>query len=422
MRADVLLGGATHRGSPGHRSAARGPVPRAVFVVGFLLPYVTFEPAPVDVLLFVLTTGLLAFGRITANRKHTMLGLSYIALSVVGWSVGEFTMTVPTSFAVRSLAIDAYLVVSFVLLIGVLRQIPGASVQLLRGYIVGAVVVSCLITVIVAVDLDLFDVYRRMGDYRLRGTFKDPNVLGPYLIFPTIALLFLPRDAAFRPLPRLFAVPCLFVLWATYSRGAYVAMAIAVTTVVILHLRSTASRTKSRWLAGTLIVLALTMTAALVMSPSDDLEEIGRGRLQMQAYDSDRFATLERSASFAVEHPLGVGPGTFGQMFGTNPHNLFLGKAVDAGLLAALMVVIVFVRSIRCSLRSARLHSDPWSALIAASLIGQAALSTVIYSHHWRHLLLLIALAWGRQWDLRRGAMVAVHSERAGLHRVGVAV
>lgn len=417
-----MLQGAAHQRPLDRRAATRGPVHRAVFVVGILLPYVTFEPAPVDVLLFVLTTGLLVSGRITANRNHTMLALGYIALGVVGWAVGEFTTTVPTSFAVRSLAIDAYLVISFVLLIGVLRQVPGTSVQLLRGYIVGAVIVSLLITTLTAIDLDVIDVYRTSGDYRLRGTFKDPNVLGPYLIFPSIALLFLPRGGQLRPLPRLFAVPCLFVLWSTYSRGAYLALAVAVVTVVILHLRSKAPRAKSRWLAGTLVVLALAMTVVLVTSPSDDLEEVGRGRLQMQSYDSDRFANLERSVGFAVEHPLGVGPGTFGGLFGTNPHNLVLGKAVDAGVVAALMVGLVFLQAIRRALRAFRVHGDRWSGVIAASLTGQAALSAVIYSHHWRHLLLLMVLAWGRQWDLRRVGTVAPRSGRADMSRVSLAI
>jgi MFS family permease len=195
------------------------------------------------------------------------------------------------------------------------------------------------------------------------------------------------------------------ILYGTYSRGAYLALAIAVIVIIGLKLRSAAT-SRGRRLRVSTALLALVVGATLyaAWSPSASVDGYAAGRLREQSYDHDRFELLRTAAEESVTSALGQGPGTFGERHGANPHNLFLGKAVDAGVLAALLLVGVLVTSIRHALRAQGRQGDWVMGLVAATLIGQLVVSGVIYSHHWRHMYLLCALALGRSRMVRTQA------------------
>ena len=109
---------------------------------------------------------------------------------------------------------------------------------------------------------------------------------------------------------------------------------------------------------------------------------------------ADRVDGVWRSIRVALESPGGIGPGAFAERFGNNPHNLFLGKATDAGLIAAVAILAFVLVGLVRAFRLLRMGS-PVGMVLTAVLLGHLVASQFVYSHHWRHYLLLTAVAYG---------------------------
>lgn len=373
----------------------------AFVAIGVLLPVVTFEPAPVDVYLLMLCGVLGISGRVRFRRTYVLVAVGYICLGMIGWAVGEATTSVPTAFAARSIGIDLYFAVALVSLIAAFKYLPGSAYAVMSGYIVGAIAISCLILALHVMQIGAVDIYREDLGYRFRGTFKDPNVLGPYLVLPVVALGTGRAMLGRHRLSRMLAIPCVAVLWGTYSRGAYVALTVSVITYLGLRMSEQGPRAR----AAAICIASLGLAASayvLEVAPPADLSDVAYGRLQAQTYDVDRFETLASAASSIIDHPLGLGPGTFGEIHGTNPHNLILGKAVDAGVFGALLLLGVVLAATRRALTTYLTTHNGAALIVAAVLTGHVAVSMFIYSHHWRHFMIICALAWGVFFDSRR--------------------
>jgi len=119
--------------------------------------------------------------------------------------------------------------------------------------------------------------------------------------------------------------------------------------------------------------------------------ELDTDRLAIQDYDSTRFSHLGLSVRYLIEHPFGNGLRSFAATHGNNPHNLFLGKASDAGILAGLLITAVPTKALLSLRRNLRNRVE---ILVMAALVGNLVISTIIYAHHWRHLFFLTAIAF----------------------------
>ena len=359
------------------------------YVCGLLLPYVWLEPAPVDALLVALFAIAVLDG-LTIQVQLASWLLLYGASTCVALTLASGTNELLGSVALRYVVIEAYLVAALLLVSWWARRRPVRVASFLLGYLHGAIALAVLLLALRYLGPDPGFLYRDEFRVRVKGTFKDPNVLGPFLLFPIIAFasgVFEPRKTV-----RVAGLAsCVPVLILTFSRGAWVA--------ALVGLAFYGAGFSWRWRGRPLFLgLALTTGAVSFAVVLTYLPALHRrwsgGRLSVQDYDADRVDGVWRSIRVALESPGGIGPGAFAERFGNNPHNLFLGKATDAGLIAAVAILAFVLVGLVRAFRLLRMGS-PVGMVLTAVLLGHLVASQFVYSHHWRHYLLLTAVAYG---------------------------
>ena len=246
---------------------------------------------------------------------------------------------------------------------------------------------------------DMFTRYDRAA-----GAFEDPNVFGPFLTLPGIYLLhrLLTGSPAMMPL---YAIPLVIIMagiFLSFSRGAWGLFgASAILLVGALFLQSASGFFRLRIALMSVVAIALLGVALVVALQFDAVADLFFARAQLvQEYDGarlGRFARYGIGFMMAMEHPFGIGPLVFGQMFGEDTHNIWLKALLDYGWLGfvswATMVVWTIVGGFRILFRD-----RPWQPYLLCAyvvFIGHVALGTVIDTDHWRHFYLLIGLIWG---------------------------
>ena len=364
---------------------------RTLFMVGVLSSVVVVEPAPVDLLLVGLSAIWMVRDRMRLPALAVALGSTYVSLSVFSQLIGNANDYAIDGRIIRDLAIEGYLVLTLITLMVKFAQDRNAMRSFFTGVTIGAVVVSTtfLLLEVVGQAPDLF--YRDEFRSRVRGLFKDPNVLGPFLVMP-ILLLLVRNELVKLPMARLAATPCVLVLVLTYSRGAYVAFACSlVFLAAIILIREQITYAGAATAAGGLAVLFIAGWALWGVAGAPEIG-FNTDRLALQSYDAGRFSLNYSARDWILQYPFGNGVQAFAREIGVNPHNLFLGKAVDAGILGGLIVVAVPIVAIARAL-VAKTDIPRFGAITAAALTGNMAVSMVIHSHHWRHLFFTVAAA-----------------------------
>jgi len=361
---------------------------------------VLIEPAPIDVVLTILGVVLIILG-LRLSFIGLAAGIVYLGLSGVPLILNHVSST----YAGRYFIIESYLIFSCLVLYSMLTRWPTTQRLLVRWIARAAAIGSTLILALHFLTVAPLWLYRSGVRFRLKGAFEDPNVLGPFLILPI--LYFLECEKGWR---RLWAVPPLFLLFLTYSRGAWVAIGVSITVLVF-------GRRILRVGSATRAILLLVGVAALAMAllqftgVGDDVSTSFERRARYQQYDDRRFDILAESVNVGLNNPMGLGAGEFLKEYGLSAHDLFLGKVVDAGVIPALMLVsLVFLAMIRL-LQACRRYGDQISFVLLATLCGQIATSLTIYSHHWRHLWVIVVIALARTHTLLKQN----HSETAAV-------
>jgi O-antigen ligase len=237
------------------------------------------------------------------------------------------------------------------------------------------------------------------GDgYRAQALFQDPNVFGPFLVPAFVILLeerLRPRLFARR---RLLNSLCLLVLVAgilfSYSRAAWLNLAVAVTVLALLRAFGRGGSRQMLRLAG-VALLGATVAVALIQATgsADFLAQ----RAHYQGYDSDRFGAQRMGVKLALEHPLGVGPGQFDAHSSVATHSLYVRTLAEQGILGLLVLLGLVVGTLSLAVRNA-LHRHDLHGLSSLALLaawcGVLVNGLVVDTLHWRHLWLLAALIW----------------------------
>ncbi|HEY2758934.1 MAG TPA: O-antigen ligase family protein [Pseudolabrys sp.] len=244
------------------------------------------------------------------------------------------------------------------------------------------------------------DVFAPSG--RALGAFKDPNVYGPFLIWPALFLLqrILARRIGFVDLVTLGII--LFGLLLSFSRGAWFHFTVsALVTIVLTFL--TAPSTRGRMRVLTLTVLAVAALAALIVFLLS-FSSIGRmfqERAQLiQSYDvgqGGRFRLQEIAVGSVLDFPDGMGPFEFARVNGLQQHNVYLQAFLVYGWAGAMAYFTLLLSTVFVGLRTVFTRT-PWQPYIITALatfIGEIAEGFVIDTDHWRHFFLLLGMVWG---------------------------
>lgn len=386
-----------HTGQAPGRPAVQALQRNCLWFLAAVSPFVFIEPSPYE---FAFLLVLMVFIGTGLRLAPAVLALfAILAMLNVGYTIGAIEHSdkenvifwIITSWYMASTAIFFALVLS--------ENTEERLDALMRGYRFAAVVVSLIAIAGYFSQSEQLTLYSRA-----RGTFKDPNVLGAFLVVPALYALQQVIDGSTRKAignGMAFALMTLAVLL-SFSRAAWGILAITAMGLVALNFMTTTSQRK-RLRIVVLVLLAAVLGAVMLSAllASDTIANMLKERSTLvQSYDTGRFGRFGRhilGAAMALDYPFGIGPLQFNRYFPEDTHNSFLNAFMSGGWLSGATYPLLILTTLIMSLRSP-FAAAPWSQtskVLLIAFVGLAAESLIIDTDHWRHFFLLIGTIWG---------------------------
>ncbi len=307
---------------------------------------------------------------------------------------------------IKHMSITLYLALSSVVMAAFVLQSPGPNIRLIMSaYLVAAMVAA------IAGFIGYFSLVPGAHDLfapefgRVRGTFKDPNVLGAFLVPPLLYVLnSIVRAGVLRSGFALLAAPILLLAsLLAFSRGAWVNLAVALVVYAYLAFASAASHRQRLQLiiyvtVGVLVALGI-LAAALSVPSIAELMHM-RASLE-QPYDvaqGGRFVGQAQALGLVITHPIGLGALEFARAYyDQDAHEVYLSMFLNAGWLGGTLYIAVVLLTIGLGFRQVVRDrgGDGVSAVLAAAFIGMVIEGAIVDTDHWRHFYLIMAMIWG---------------------------
>ncbi len=333
-----------------------------LWLTGASSAIVFIEPSPYE-LVSLLTMVTFALSGLTLSPALLPLGLLLVLINI-GYSISAGSV-------IGEQGVVVWLLTSWYLAFSALffAAMLGANTQARLDAITRGCVIAGIIASLVAI-VGYFRLFPGANDLlllydRARGTFKDPNVLGAFLVFPTLLVLQRIITGTFKQAAKgaivfgLLAVAMLL----SFSRAAW--GQVVYTTMVALALSFFTTRSETLRLRIVLLTIAgaavLVMFIAALLS-IDAIAVLFKERATLQqSYDVNeqgRFARHAMGAIFALDIPLGIGPLQFNKYFTEDPHNSYLNAFMAGGWLsgACYPALVALSLLLRPTLR-ARAHA-----------------------------------------------------------------
>ena len=302
-------------------------------------------------------------------------------------------------------AVSFYLYGACFLFAGFVAKNPQRHARLIMNAYFAATLIGAIAGIAGYLDLfpGAFDLLTRYG--RASGTFKDPNVFGPFLI-PGLLMalhLWLVRPVRRGFLPLLAAGIIMLAILFSFSRGAWAATAIALAIYGIVYLRSAEHHADRLKLAGLVLLSAGLFGLALAVAwQSDGIAKLLEERAALtQSYDEGvegRFGGQEKAAGLILENPLGIGAQAFTHFYHhEEAHNVYLSMAMNAGWLGGLLYLLVCTSTLALGFQHALkpTQTQMLFTIAYAALAGNIIEGYLIDTDHWRHFYLLMGVVWG---------------------------
>jgi hypothetical protein len=398
----------TYAATAGEISAAAPAAPgvlalqRAlIWLVGASGAIVFIEPSPYEIATLVAAVVFFATG--LRLRLVFMPLVLLLFLLNVGYTISAIPLLGQSQIA-SWIATSWYMAVTVVFIAMVVSEDTVARLNMLRrGLVTGAIVASLAAIAgyfhLVPGGRDLLTLYDRA-----RGTFKDPNVLGAFLILPSLfALQSVVSDRpgkAFRSAIA-FAVLALAILLA-FSRAAWgglVLTAAFMLVMMVLTSESQAQRSRIIMMAVAAAVIAALLVAVLLSF--DSISDMFRQRASFdQSYDEGRFGRFGRhilGAEMALDLPFGIGPLQFHRYFPEDTHNSYLNAFMSGGWLSGACYPALVFTTVIMGFRHIFVRV-PWRhtyLAIFAAFLGTVGENFIIDTDHWRHFWLMLGAMWG---------------------------
>lgn len=357
------------------------------------------EPSPYE---FVFPITLLVFAITGIRFSQKLLPMAMLLLV---YNIGGAIALIPwmdEPASVRFTAVSVYLMITAIFFAAIMAEDPLGRLETLRkGYLFAAWCAG-LAAVLGYFDVGgLYDVLTYAG--RASGTFKDPNVLGPFLVLPLTYLLhaILTGRIGLARGFLLLSIP-LLALFLSFSRGAWAnlaASALLMTGLTFLTSGSTSQR--ARIVLLTLVMLMLLVVALLIALSFENIRSVFEIRASLdQDYDqgvTGRFGSQLRSLPMLLDLPNGFGPLRFRFTFPEDPHNVYINGFASYGWLGGLAYLALTAATCIAGWRVV-LRRSPWQghAIVVWSVLFVTILQGFqIDTDHWRHFYLMLGLIWG---------------------------
>ena len=372
-----------------------------VWLVAASSAVVFIEPSPYE----VMTLGAALFFCATGLHMRLVLAPLFLLLILInlGYSIGAIPFYGKPE-VLNWIATSWYMAITVMFFAMVMSEDTAPRLDMLRrGLIVGALIASLSAIAgylnLVPGGHDLLTLYERA-----RGTFKDPNVLGAFLILPALfALQSVVSDDLAKSIRNAlsFGIIAIAILLA-FSRAAWGGLAI--TAAFMLALMILTSRTqaqRSRIIITSVVAVIVLVLLIGVLLSFDSIAEMFRERASFdQSYDEGRFGRFGRhilGAQMALDLPFGIGPLQFHNYFPEDTHNSYLNAFMSGGWLSGVCYPALIVVTVIMGFRHV-LTPVPWQRIylaIFAAFLGTVGENFVIDTDHWRHFWMMLGAMWG---------------------------
>ncbi len=380
-------------------------MPRLVFISLLLMTatssIVTIEPAPCDVV-FALFAPLLLFAGYY-SLVFPMNPLMYFGVGLFFvMNVVSMIMSHEPIVSARYGAITVYLLFFWLLIVSLMAKFgPPAYRVMNAGFQIAALITS---TIGILAGLHLIpnwhDFMLDEGAERIRSTFKDANVLGPYLVAASAMLI---ADTIVAKRFKLWQMICLAIyamaILLTFSRGAYLAAVVTIVSLLGLFWILGKYRPAMDWLLVRLLPVGLVIClAGVFVLERVNLTDFFVNRFAYQSYDDERFENQQHILRTVGQMPIGIGPGSWNlHHYLHDVHSLFLRTWVEHGHLGLIgllcWLLAWFVDAWRGIFRASS-HQYIYVVCFAV-VFGIMSNSFSIDTVHWRHLFLFTAIPVG---------------------------
>src|SRR5215472_769145 len=371
-----------------------------VWLVGASGAVVFIEPSPHE--LTTLLAAVLFFATGARLRLVFMPLLLLIVLLNVGYSIGAIPLY-SDSVVFSWIMTSWYMAVTVIFFAIVISEDTAARLDMLRrGLMVGAMIASLAAIGgyfnLVPGGHDLLTLYDRA-----RGTFKDPNVLGAFLILPALLVLQNVVTARFGKALRnavAFGIMSLAILLA-FSRAAWGGLILTAAFMLGLMVLTSQSRAERSRIVITAVLAVLGAVLLLgVLLSFDSIADMFRQRASFdQSYDEGRFGRFGRhilGADMALDLPFGIGPLQFHNYFPEDTHNSYLNAFMSGGWISGICYPALVFLTVILGFRYL-LVRVPWQRAylaIFSAFLGTVGESFVIDTDHWRHFWMMIGAIW----------------------------
>lgn len=365
-----------------------------LFLMMLVSSFVSFEPAPYDLLMMIFIGGSILLSRLKLTRE-----LAFPFVLICFFLISNLISLLLAEDMAHSLfftGITFYLVLTWITLILMGHYLNQKSLQIiLNGYLISALFATLAGTLayfqifIIDADLIMFD--------RVKAFFKDPNVFGPYLVLPALFSIYMWESQSKTKSLKMFYLISFLVLGMgiilSFSRAAWGNFALSLTVyLLIIKGKELNKRVKT---VLVLFFIATPLFIYLVQTPA--VAQLFESRLGYQGYDDTRFNTQKAVITAGLSNPWGIGGGQSDQVVQTDPHNLYARVFTENGVLGIITLAIFLLLSIKnsySSFRRKRGEFNQFYVMVFATLLGLVFNGFFVDTLHWRHLWFLLALAW----------------------------
>jgi O-Antigen ligase len=372
-----------------------------VWLVAASCAIVFIEPSPYE--LTTLTAAVIFFATGLRLRIAFMPLLLLLFLINIGYSVGAIPfMDKPEVF--NWIVTSWYMAFTVIFFAMVISEDTVARLDMLRRGLVAGSLIAAVSAVAGYFNLvpgghDLLTLYERA-----RGTFKDPNVLGAFLVLPALfALQSVVSDGVRKSLGSAIALGVIaLAIFLAFSRAAWGGLAL--TAAFMLALMVLTSRThaqRSRIVVTSFVAIFLAVALVAVLLSFDSISDLFRQRASFdQSYDEGRFGRFGRhmlGAEMALDLPFGIGPLQFHNYFPEDTHNSYLNAFMSGGWVAGACYPALVFATVILGFRYV-FTPAPWQrAYIAifAAFLGIVGEGFIIDTDHWRHFWMMLGAMWG---------------------------
>jgi hypothetical protein len=386
------------------RSATGGTITRLqhglMWLIGAAGGIVVVEPAPYEFVVVLAMVVFLATG-MPLRAAHIPLLLLLVAYNI-GYLIGVVPVLTEEG-TVMWTAVSCFMSVTTLFFALALTEDTERRLDmLLKGYLAVAVAVALFGILTYFHLLPGSDTF--MFASRSRSTFKDPNVLGAFLVLPTVLCLQRTMTGRLRDflVGSLMTAVLAIELLLAFSRGAWGAFGVAVALMLgLTYLTCGSGRERRRIILiaalGTVVLGALIVVVLSLPQVSGLFEE--RASL-VQSYDAGRFGRFGRhilGAQLALDQPFGIGPLQFSKYFPEDPHNSFLDSFMAGGWISGAAYLALTLVTLTIGLRYVFVRT-PWRAAhiaLYATFVAEVGESYIIDVQHWRHYFLIMGVLWG---------------------------